>query len=126
MMAQLIWGKAGQLRFENNEEYYYSLGLLCKSNWFSIVYEHNSQTNSWADAFRIQYSGCSIEKLPTGFRNALRTQQRINNNEYVENLYHNHNFCYDGNKYIYGDYNNVRSTVPEEYIQNFDLGYNLN
>lgn len=122
-MAKLVWGKNGQLCFESQEEYYYALGLLCNSNWFNIVYEPNKLTYSWEDAFRIQCSKCPVE-LPQAFQHALRSQMRINNNEYVENLYFNHHFSYDGVKYICGNYSTVRTTVPIAYLDNFDTGYN--
>lgn len=122
-MAQLDWGKFDQLSFEDQEEYYYSLGLLCNSNWFKIVYEPNKRTNSWTDAFRIQCANCPVP-LPAAFKDALRTQKRINNNDYVENLYSNHMFDYNGGKYITGDYDKVRTTVPARYIASFDQGYN--
>lgn len=122
-MAKLIWGKNEQLGFESQQEYYYSLGLLCRSEWFNIVYEPNKLTNSWEDAFRIQCAKCPVI-LPQAFQNALRSQDRINNNEYVENLYCNHDFEYDGNKYIHGNYATVRETVPPAYLVNFDEGYN--
>lgn len=122
-MAKLVWGQAGQLTFADQEEYYYSLGLLCNSNWFNIVYEPNKLTNSWGDAFRIQCANCPVA-LPQAFQGALRSQDRINNNEYVENLYHNHGFLYDGTKYIHGDYQTVRTTVPANYLAVFDAGYN--
>lgn len=122
-MAQLVWGQDGQLEFANQEEYYYSLGLLCNSDWFNIVYEPNRLTNSWGDAFRIQCTKCPVV-LPQAFQKALRSQDRINNNAYVENLHTNHNFVYDGIKYISGDYASVRTTVPAEYLDDFDSGYN--
>lgn len=122
-MARLVWGQDGQLEFSDQEEYYYSLGLLCHSDWFNIVYEPNRLTNSWADAYRIQCSKCPVE-LPQAFQDALRSLDRINNNEYVENLYTNHNFIYDGTKYIYGNYEEVRETVPDKYLKDFDAGYN--
>ncbi|MDE5590074.1 MAG: hypothetical protein K2J60_13215 [Acetatifactor sp.] len=121
-MARLVWGQDGQLEFADQEEYYYSLGLLCNSDWFNIVYEPNRKTNSWADAFRIQCARCPVE-LPQAFQDALRSQDRINNNEYVENLYTNHKFVYDGKKYIHGDYDDVRETVPDKYLADFDAGY---
>jgi hypothetical protein len=121
-MVQLEWGQARQLIFANPQEYYYSLGLLCNSDWFNIVYEPNRLTNSWGDAFRIQCANCPVV-LPQAFQNALRSQERINNNEYVENLYTNHNFVYDGTKYISGDYTSVRATVPAAYLADFDEGY---
>lgn len=121
-MARLVWGQDRQLEFADQEEYYYSLGLLCNSDWFNIVYEPNKLTNSWEDAFRIQCAKCPVA-LPQAFQDALRTQKRINNNEYVENLYRNHNFDFDGPKHIRGDYDDVRETVPDEYLADFDDGY---
>lgn len=121
-MARLVWGQDGQLEFADQAEYYYSLGLLCHSEWFSIVYEPNRLTNSWGDAYRIQCTKCPVA-LPNAFQDALRTLDRINNNEYVENLYTNHNFRYDRIKYIYGDYDEVRKTVPKKYLADFDAGY---
>lgn len=121
-MARLVWGQDGQLEFADQEEYYYSLGLLCNSDWFNIVYEPNKLTNSWEDAYRIQCAKCPVT-LPQAFQDALRTQKRINNNEYVENLYTNHNFDFDGPKHIRGDYDDVRETVPDEYLADFDDGY---
>lgn len=122
-MARLVWGKKGQLRFADKEEYYYSLGLLCNANWFNIVFEPNKLTNSWGNAFRIQCANCPVD-LPQAFQKALRSQKRINNNKYVENLYMNHNFVYDERKYIRGDYDDVRRTVPDKYLADFDAGYN--
>lgn len=110
------------MEFADQREYYYALGLLCNSDWFSIVYEPNRRTNSWEDAFRIQCGKCPVP-LPQAFRDALRTQDRVNNNEYVENLYENHNFEYDGRKYISGNYDDVRETVPDAYLADFDAGY---
>ncbi len=121
-MVKLIWGQEGQLCFESEEEYYYSLGLLCNSQWFNIVFEPNKLTNSWGNAFRIQCTNCPVT-LPRAFQRALRSQMRINNNEYVTNLYNNHNFSYTG-KYIEGDYATVRATVPLAYLEVFDEGYN--
>jgi hypothetical protein len=56
------------------------LGLLCKSDWFNIVYEPNRLTNFWGYAFRIQCANCPVV-LPQAFQNALRAQERINNNK---------------------------------------------
>lgn len=122
-MAKLVWGQEGQLKFADQKEYYYALGLLCNSDWFNIVYEPNKLTNSWGDAFRIQCANCPVE-LPKAFQDALRSQKRINNNEYVENLYNNHGFLYDGTKYIHGEYQTVRATVPISYLAYFDEGFN--
>lgn len=123
-MVKLIWGNDGQLNFKDEREYFYSLGMLCKNNEFNIVHEYNKLTNSWEDAYRIQCHNKDI--LTDAFRNALRTQNRINNNEYIENLLNNHNFEYmeKDHKHIIGNYSNVISTVPAQYHRDFDDGYN--
>lgn len=92
-MAKLVWGRDEQLQFADQGEYYYSLGLLCHPGRFNIVYEPNKLTNSWEDAYKIQCANCQVP-LPQAFQDALRSQDRINNNEYVDNLFRNHNFKY--------------------------------
>ncbi len=123
-MAKLVWGRDEQLQFADQGEYYYSLGLLCHPGRFNIVYEPNKLTNSWEDAYKIQCANCQVP-LPQAFQDALRSQDRINNNEYVDNLFRNHNFKYKegDDKHIYGDYDDVRETVPDAYLEDFDEGY---
>lgn len=123
-MAKLVWGRDEQLQFADQGEYYYSLGLLCRPGRFNIVYEPNKLTNSWEDAYRIQCANCQVP-LPQAFQDALRSQDRINNNEYVDNLFRNHNFKYKegDDKHIYGDYDDVRETVPDAYLKDFEKGY---
>lgn len=119
---KLTWGKEGQLQFKNEKEYYESLGALCHDDKFHITYETNSKTNSWSDALRIK---CNTNNLSDAFSNARRDANRINCNEYVTNLYQNHNFNFDKkNKKLSGDYNKVRETVPKEYQGDFEKGYN--
>ena len=53
-MAYLAWGKAQQLSFADDHEYYQALGSLCRRGSYTITFETNSQTESWGDAFRIK------------------------------------------------------------------------
>lgn len=122
-MARLIWGKAQQLRFEDNYEYYWALGSLCRNGFYTITYETNSETESWSDAFRIKCLAGNGQ-LPNAFIKAMRNARRINCNDYVQNLYENHGFSFDvANKVLRGKYEEVRKTVPQEYIIAFDEGY---
>ncbi len=53
-MAYLVWGKAQQLIFADDYEYYQALGSLYRPGVYTITFETNSQTESWGDAFRIK------------------------------------------------------------------------
>ena len=109
-MAYLVWGKAKQLSFADQHEYYQALGSLCRRGSYTITFETNSQTESWGDAFI----------------NAMRNARRINCNDYVQNLYEQHDFDFDvANKVLHGDYNKVKRTVPTSYYEDFENGYNL-
>ena len=122
-MAQLTWGKARQLRFKDDREYYWALGSLCRNGFYTITYETNSETESWADAFRIKCLA-SDRYLPEAFIKAMRNARRINCNDYVQNLYEKHNFTFNKiNKVLYGKYDEVRKTVPQRYAEDFDAGY---
>lgn len=124
-MYSLTWGKAQQLCFADDHEYYRALGSLCRSGSYTITYETNSETESWSDAFRIKCLR-SDSQTPDAFIRAMRSARRINCNDYIQNLYEYHDFDFDvGNKVLIGNYNKVRQTVPEQYHYDFDEGYNL-
>lgn len=124
-MAYLVWGKAHQLSFADEHEYYQALGSLCRRGSYTITFETNSQTESWGDAFRIKCLE-SDSRTPDAFINAMRNARRINCNDYVQNLYESHDFDFDiANKVLHGDYNKVKRTVPTSYHQDFENGYNL-
>lgn len=124
-MASLVWGKAQQLWFYDDHEYYQVLGSLCHHDAYTITFETNSETESWGDAFRIK---CLMpdSKTPDAFLDVMKTARRINCNDYVQYLYEYHNFDFDvGNKVLVGQYQKVKETVPSSFYQDFDDGYNL-
>jgi len=124
-MASLEWGKARQLVFFDNHEYYQALGSLCHPGAYTITFETNSETDSWGDAFRIK---CLMpdSKTPTAFINAMKTARRINCNDYVICLYENHGFDFnEPNKVLTGDYVKVKQTVPSNYQKDFEDGFNF-
>lgn len=124
-MANLVWGKAQQLSFADDHEYYQALGSLCRRGSYTITFETNSQTESWGDAFRIKCLE-SDSRTPDAFINAMRNARRINCNDYVQNLYEQHDFDFDvANKVLHGDFEKVKRTVPTSFHQDFEEGYNL-
>ena len=116
----LHWGKHPQLVFESANEYYRALGHLTNSEAYSISYEYNKKNGSYSDACRIHKLSAATN-IPQAFMNKLRTN-RINCNDYVNNLKENHNFIQSGNVYT-RNFDDVFSTVPEEYISDFLIGY---
>ena len=117
----LHWGKPPQLVFESANEYYRALGHLTNSKAYSISYENNKKNGSYSDAFRIHILSRATN-VPQAFENKRTTNGRINCNDYVNNLKEKHNFVQSGNVYI-RNFDDVFSTVPEEYISDFLIGY---
>lgn len=60
----------------------------------------------------------TAQNLIKPLEDALRTENRINCNSYVDPLIKEHNFVQNG-KTIFGTLENVISTVPKKYISNF-------
>ena len=117
----LRWGRAPQLVFQNLNEYYRALGHLTNSNAYSISYENNKKNGSYTDACRIHILS-GAKNIPQAFERKRTTNGRINCNDYVMYLKDNHNFVRSGNVYI-RNFDDVFSTVPEEYISDFLIGF---
>ena len=125
---RLVWGSNGQLKFKNDREYYKSLGIFANPKLTSIRWEENTQTGSYADAYRLRvHAATKTAKLPNAIKNALRDDGRINCNPYVLNLLENHGFAMSGNT-IVASYEDVINTIPNSETENivaFIEGYNL-
>lgn len=117
----LHWGKHPQLVFESVNEYYRALGHLTNGKAYSISYEYNKKNGSYSDACRIHILS-QATNVPQAFENKRTTNGRINCNDYVNNLKENHNFVQSGNVFSC-NFNDVLSTVPNEYITDFISGF---
>lgn len=117
----LHWGRSPQLIFKNMNEYYRALGHLTNSEAYSISYEYNKKNGSYSDACRIHILS-KATNIPQAFEKKRTTNGRINCNDYVNNLKENHNFVQSGNVYT-RNFDDVFSTVPEEYISDFLVGF---
>ena len=111
----------GTLKFGYQKEYYIALGIFCNSKAFSISYEPNKSTGSYADAYRMRKLS-TAKKLIKPIEDAIRSGNRINCNNYVVNLIEHHNFIQNG-KAICGTLENVVKTVPESYLSDFIEGF---
>jgi len=123
-MYQSTFGSKQQVKFNNEHEYYELLGFLAKSDrTSSLVLEHNEEQGAWGSEGRIQFF---IDNLPFS-ANLLTTagtgniKSRVNCNEFIDNLINNHYFIIGFEQNV----DRIRTTIPTEYIQDFDNGINL-
>ena len=117
------FGKLGQLRFPKPEDYYRFLGYLAHAD-IKVVYEYNEDTGSWGNAGRICFY---TSRVPRNWGKITYREgrgdsmwYRINCNDFVENIVTDHGFTYGG----YQDVEAIRETIPANYLQYFDEGYN--
>ena len=89
----------GTLKFNNEKEYYNALGAFCNSRAFSISYEPNKATGSYADAYRIRKLATTKELIEP-IEKAIRNGNRINCNKYVKHILDKHNFVQNGKNFI--------------------------
>ena len=110
-----------QIQFNNKNEYYQALGYLAKSDGTSpIHWENNEKQGAWGSEGRIHFY-INNPKIPGYFKHTKGTRNivsRINCNEFVSNLYQNHNFV-NGIRQNIG---RIKSTIPRQYIDDFNYG----
>ena len=124
-MYQQCFGTERQIQFADEHEYYSLLGYLAKSDGStSIVWEHNEDQGAWGSEGRIQIHTPhipSIWNLRYTAGNGGNVLQRVNCNEFVDNIRRNHGFVYGKTQNI----DTIRNTVPAQYQADFDRGLNL-
>ena len=123
-MYQPRFGTRNQVQFNNEHEYYELLGYLAKSDGTtSLVWEHNEEQGAWDSEGRIQFNTSNRPYAATLSHTAGvgKIASRVNCNDFVQNLYDNHNFVNGGTQNVTA----IRATIPEEYLADFDRGLNL-
>lgn len=122
-MYKQSFGSRGQIQFADEHEYYKFLGYLAKSDGTtSLVWEHNEDQGAWASEGRIQV----LSPIPYPFQlqetaGVGNILSRVNCNEFIENICINHKFITGK----YQDIVNIRTTIPEEYMMDFEEGLAL-
>lgn len=122
-MYKQSFGSRGQIQFADEHEYYKFLGYLAKSDGTtSLVWEHNEDQGAWASEGRIQI----LSPIPYPFQlqetaGVGNILSRVNCNEFIENICINHKFITGK----YQDIVNIRTTIPEEYMMDFEEGLAL-
>lgn len=118
----LSWGRPPKLIFESEEEFYRTLGQLTSEKAFTISFEHNKNTGSYADAYRIRVLA-GAKNITKALQNKMTTGNRINCNDYVIYLTEEHGFVQSGNT-IMRSFEKVLETVPDQYKLIFIQGNN--
>lgn len=118
----LSWGRPPKLVFESEEEFFRALGQITNEKAFTISYEPNHKTGSYAPAYRIRVL-TGTKNIATALQKKMTTGSRINCNEYVLYLIEKHSFVQSGSV-IMRSFETVLETVPEKYRLIFIQGYN--
>ncbi len=113
-----------QIRFNNESEFYQTLGYLAKSDeTTSIHWENNENQGAWGSEGRIHFY-TNIPTIPGYFKPTAgkgNVINRTNCNEFIENIVTNNNFIMGGTQNI----GNIRSTIPANFINDFNIGLTL-
>lgn len=126
-MYKNYFGKRRRMRFDTPEEYFQTLGFLSKSDGsIEIYWERNEEQGAWGSEGRIhcisnllKFTAPLKRKFTKG--RGKRILHRINCNEFVQDLIQTHAFQWGKTQ----DSITIRSTIPQQYLPDFDRGYNL-
>jgi len=126
-MYKTQFGRVNKMRFNSAEEYYETLGFLAKSDGStSLVWENNENQGAWGSEGRI-HCHHSINRFPAPLSrkftagNGTSILNRINCNEFIQHIVNFHSF----NMGHVQNITNIRITVPNQYLVDFDRGFNL-
>lgn len=125
MLPSLSFGTKNQVSFNSYDEFFKTLGFLASSKHTEIHIEHNEEQGAWSYESRIHCYGPK-DSFPQALRNAATRGTgnitfRVNCNQYVEYIMNNHGFIEGRTQNV----DKIRSTVPEQYMKDFDEGLNL-
>jgi hypothetical protein len=124
-MYQSTFGTKSQVSFRNEHEYYELLGFLAKSNnTVSITWEHNEQQGAWGSEGRLEFYAVNrpiTATLSHTAGNGGSIISRVNCNDFVQNLNKNHAFVWGKDQPI----DEIRTTIPAEYLTDFERGLTL-
>ena len=128
MSVQLQWGTNHQLHFQNQEEYYETLGVLARNELTKISWIRDDSTGIWGIKGQII---CNF--TPQRSFSVLQKAAEHNHilcNDFIQNLIQYHWFRESSIPsvrtvlVIPRDKASVKRTVPRQYWYDFERGYN--
>lgn len=120
----LTYGKKSQLKFNNEDDLFFTIGYLAKTGAFMLKWEHNEQQGAWGSEGRIH-----VLQLPNNYpaplknahtRGVGKAQFRINCNSFVE-LLQDLGFVRNTKSQ---SVQTIRRNIPSKYQASFDNGFN--
>ena len=129
-MAQLIYGKNGQLEFQSEKDLYISIGFLARAN--IRLYTEDNDVNlsggegAWANEWRMSFSDIPAN-TPQSIKDSIKPNKdgsnpRLNNKEFINELLRNKHAFQLG---YAQNLANIKSTIPASFITDFDYGISL-
>lgn len=122
---KLNYGIYDQIVFKDEDEFYFTLGFLAKSDKTTrFVFERNSQQGARTDEYRIHCLK-NLATFPNALFNAFTSGRgsvlhRINCNEYIDLLISSFGFeIIEVQNAVL-----IRSKVPTKYLTSFNKGLN--
>ena len=118
------FGDQNIITFRDNSKLYEAIGYLSNFSKRGLNISIESYNNKWGVEYRIWLK--NVVNAPYDIRSAFSkgTQSyvaRLNCNEFIHHLINEHCFAVD--EIVSVDV--IRATIPFEYIDDFDRGYNL-
>lgn len=118
----LTYGKKSQLKFNDEDDLFFTIGYLAKIGVFMLKWEHNEQQGAWGSEGRIH-----VLQLPSNYPATLKNSHtkgvgsvkfRINCNSFVE-LLQDLGFVRNTKSQ---NVQTIRSNIPSQYQASFDSG----
>lgn len=134
-MTILHWGRGIGLHFENETEYFFTLGFLANQRHGVEIYTHDNQTSgAWSGQGKLALpKNRKIRNLPRVLEEAFAASgdYRLSVTEYVKELVKKHRFQGHrdptGNQYTFYRFplslEDVLKTVPDEFKSDFNRGF---
>lgn len=125
-MEKLEYGKRKQLKFLDQREKFRTIGFLSNEKHnHSIIIEYKKEYRLPYDTYRIKFKESFDHNILPGLKNALCSYKRVTCNEFVKELIGKFGFILNDNKEIVIDKNMIIKNIPEEFINDFNEGFEM-
>lgn len=125
-MEKLEYGVNKQLKFRDLKEKFKTIGYLSNEEHnHNIVFEYKKEYRSRYESYRIRLKKTFNKDILPGLNNALCSYKRVTCNEFVKELIGKFGFILNDNKEIVIDKNMIIKNIPEEFINDFNEGFEM-
>lgn len=120
----IVFGERNIITFQNSNSLYESIGYIANYRRRGLNISIETYNNKWGEEYRIWFK--DITHVPSSIYDALSAGvgdfvARLNCNEFIEFLINNCGF----NVGYQMNLQEIQSTIPHQYLTDFNRGYNL-